>query len=169
MSQADRWIHELQLRPHPEGGYFRETYRSNEIIAAEHLPLRFGGDRAFSTAIYFLLKDGDFSALHRIKQDEVWHHYAGGPLVIDVLSSNGRHTSILLGNNSDRGERPQAVVKAGELFAASLGTANGYALAGCTVAPGFDFADFTMPEREALLQEFPQHRKLVMRLTRARA
>lgn len=166
MSAAERWIEELQLRPHPEGGYFRETYRCEESIAQAHLPGRFTGDRSFSTAIYFLLKGTDFSALHRIRQDEVWHFYDGSTLTVDVIDSAGNHAALRLGKEIRVGEQPQAVVKAGCLFGASLSDPNSYVLVGCTVAPGFDFDDFTMPTREELCTQYPQHRHIIERLTR---
>ncbi len=114
---AAGWIETLQLKPHPEGGYYRESYRSAETIARAHLPSRFSGDRAFSTAIYFLLQGNDFSALHRIKQDEVWHFYDGGSLTIAVIDPSGNFSSIRLGRNTQAGEVLQAVVSAGSLFA----------------------------------------------------
>jgi predicted cupin superfamily sugar epimerase len=166
MSEAKRWIDELQLRPHPEGGYFRETYRSAEVVARAHLPSRFSGDRAFSTAIYFLLEGTDFSALHRIQQDEVWHHYDGSSVTIDLISPAGDHSAVRLGRNLDAGERPQAVIPAGFLFGAFLTDPRSYALVGCTVAPGFDFDDFTLPRRDELVKQYPQHRQLIERLTR---
>jgi predicted cupin superfamily sugar epimerase len=166
MNEAHSWIERLQLRPHPEGGYYRQTYRSNESIASQHLPSRFGGDRAFSTAIYFLLEGEDFSALHTIKQDEVWHFYAGSSLTVHVFDPDGTHRAIRLGTDWGKGEEPQAVVRAGRLFGAILNDPKSYALVGCTVAPGFDFADFDMPSREALCARYPQHRELIERLTR---
>jgi predicted cupin superfamily sugar epimerase len=166
VSDAQRWIEALQLKPHPEGGYFRETYRCEEVVAREHLPSRFSGDRAFSTAIYFLLSETDFSALHRIQQDEVWHHYDGSCLTIHVIDAAGNYTAILLGKDLAAGEQPQAVVKAGCLFGASVNDPRSYVLVGCTVAPGFDFADMTLPSRAQLLAQYPQHRQVIERLTR---
>jgi predicted cupin superfamily sugar epimerase len=166
MTSAKQWIDGLQLQRHPEGGYYRETYRASESIAAAHLPPRFGGDRAFSTAICFLLEGEDFSALHRIKQDEVWHFYDGTPLAIDVIDPSGSHSTILLGRDLRAGQVLQAVVKAGCYFGASLCDGRSYALAGCTVAPGFDFADFELPAREELHRLYPQHIQLINRLTR---
>jgi predicted cupin superfamily sugar epimerase len=165
MSEAKRWIEALQLRPHPEGGYYRQTYRATEEIRKEHLPQRFSGDRAFSTAIYFLLEGDDCSVLHRIKQDEVWHHYAGSTLLIHVLTPDGQHSAIRLGKNLTAGELPQAVVAAGDLFGAHVSEPNSYALVGCTVAPGFDFADLELPDREELLRRYPQHRQIIEKLT----
>jgi predicted cupin superfamily sugar epimerase len=166
MSEAQRWIEALQLRRHPEGGWYRETYRSEEVVAAAALPPRFGGDRAFSTAIYFLLDGADFSALHRIKQDEVWHFHDGTALTVHVIDAEGAYIPIRIGRDLAAGEVPQAVVRAGHLFGASLADTRSYALVGCTVAPGFDFADFEMPGREELCRLYPQHRQLIERLTR---
>ena len=167
MMDARAWIERLGLRRHPEGGYFRETYRSREGIARDHLPARFGGDRAFSTAIYFLLEGGDFSALHTIKQDEVWHFYDGSRLTVHVIDADGGHAALRLGRDVAEGEEPQAVVRAGRLMGAVVNDPRSYALVGCTAAPGFDFADFEMPTREELCARYPQHRGLIERLTRA--
>lgn len=166
MTEAQDWIEGLQLRPHPEGGYFRETYRSAETIARQHLPTRFSGDRSFSTAIYFLLQGDDFSALHRIKQDEVWHFYAGSTLVIYVIEPGGTLSLLRLGRNVRAGEMLQAVVPAGCVFGARLQDPHSYALVGCTVAPGFDFADFEMTTRQELVSLYPQHQALIAQLTR---
>ncbi len=166
MTDAKTWIERLQLRPHPEGGHFREAYRCPEVVARAHLPPRFTGDRNFSTAIYFLLEGADFSALHRLKQDEVWHFYDGAALLVHVIEPGGAYAPRRLGRDLDAGERPQGVVPAGAWFGASVSEAGSYSLVGCTVAPGFDFADFEMPPREELVGMFPQHRALIERLTR---
>jgi predicted cupin superfamily sugar epimerase len=166
MEEARYWIDGLRLLPHPEGGFYRETYRSDEGIARAGLPGRFTGDRAFSTAIYFLLAGADFSALHRIKQDEVWHFYDGSTLVVHVIDPEGEYSAIKLGRRLEDGECPQAVVKAGCWFGASLAEADSYAFVGCTVAPGFDFADFEMPTREQFLNLFPRHEAIIRKLTR---
>lgn len=163
-STAAAWVRALDLRPHPEGGWYRETYRAAEGVEAAHLPPRFGGRRAFSTAIYFLLERGQVSRLHRIKSDELWHLYAGGPLTIAVLHPDGSLAELGLGVDVARGHAPQVVVPAGCWFGAWLGGA-AYALVGCTVAPGFDFADFELADRATLLRAFPQHRAVIERLT----
>lgn len=149
MKTAHDWIESLRLVKHPEGGYYRETYRSVATI----------GERAVSTAIYFLLPAGEVSALHRIKSDELWHFYAGNPLTIHIIASDGRYFAIIL--NADN---PQAVVPSECWFGATVAT--GYALVGCTVAPGFDFCDFEMAERTTLLAAYPQHRAVIERLTK---
>lgn len=162
---ASTWIRALQLRPHPEGGYFRETYRAAESIPRRALPARFPGPRAFSTAIYFLLRAGQVSRLHRIRSDETWHFHAGAPLIIHLLTPDGRYRALRLGVRPDRGEHPQAVVPAGAWFGAVLAPRGRYALVGCTVAPGFDFADFALADRADLTRRFPRHRRLIEALT----
>jgi len=166
MTAAQTWIDGLKLRRHPEGGWFRETYRSDEGVGRAALPPRFGDDRAFSTAIYFLLEGEDFSALHRIKQDEVFHFYDGSSLTVHVIDPDGNYSALKLGRDWTAGERPQAVVPAGSLFGATVNDTRSYSLVGCTVAPGFDFADFELPAREELCRQFPQHREIIEKLTR---
>jgi uncharacterized protein len=166
MSRAQEWIELLELKRHPEGGWYRETYRSEETISKSALPSRFGGERAFSTAIYFLLEGEDFSALHRIKQDEIFHFYDGSALTVHVIDPQGNYSATKVGRHLEAGERPQAVVKAGCVFGATVSEPHSFSLVGCTVAPGFDFADFVMPGRDELCCQFPQHRALIERLTR---
>jgi uncharacterized protein len=163
---AAYWVEEYQMQPHPEGGYFAETYRTAEQIPHAALPERFGGDRAFSTAIYFLLEGHHFSALHRIQADELWHFYTGDPLEVFVIHpESGALEIIRLGPDPDAGEVFQAVVPAGTWFGSRPVAGAAYSLVGCTVAPGFDFADFELAKREALLAAFPQHRAVVEELT----
>jgi predicted cupin superfamily sugar epimerase len=160
------WIASLRLVPHPEGGFYRETYRAQETIEADHLPARFGGRRVHSTAIYFLLPGDHISALHRIKSDEVWHFYAGSALTLSIIHLDGRLAEPRLGPNPERGETFQAVVPAGCWYGAAVDDRESWALVGGTVAPGFDFADFELGDREELLARFPQHRPTILRLTR---
>ncbi|MFB0908376.1 MAG: cupin domain-containing protein [Spirosomataceae bacterium] len=162
---AQYWVEKYDMQPHPEGGYFTETYRSAETIATNALPKRFGGERNFGTAIYFLLESHHFSALHRILSDEVWHFYAGDALEIFCINPDGDLQIIRLGNNPEKGEVFQAVVKAGTWFGSRPAEGSAYSLVGCTVAPGFDFADFEMPTREEFLNKFPQHSELIVGLT----
>ena len=161
---AQYWINHLGLSPHPEGGYYRVTYKSDLTIVRSALPSSYQGDRSASTAIYFLLDEGNFSAFHRIASDEVWHFYAGSSLVVYVIDPDGDYSELHLG--SDEGEEFQAVVKAGCWFASRVRDAVGFALVGCTVAPGFDFADFELGVRSELIRAFPAHRKLIEELTR---
>jgi len=166
MKNAEYWIKKLGLEPHPEGGYFRQTYRASLVLAKESLPREFKGPRAASTAIYFLLEDEKFSAFHRLLSDELWHFYIGSVLVVHVIDEHGRYSEVLLGSDPDRGEALQAVVKAGCWFASELRDRKSFALVGCTVAPGFEFADFEMAKREELVKAYPQHQSVIDRLTR---
>lgn len=159
-------VRSLGLQPHPEGGFYRETYRSDEDIPSEGLPGRFTGGRSFSTAIYYLLGAGDYSAFHRIRSDEVWHFYTGSALAIHTLVEGGVYERVLLGTAADRGEVFQTVVRAGRWFACEPTTPGGFCLAGCTVAPGFDFADFEMADAEELKATWPGQRALIERLCR---
>lgn len=167
MKPASYWIEKYNLLPHPEGGYYAETYRASESIPHSALPSRFGGDRSFSTGIYFLLESHNFSAFHRIQADEMWHFYAGEALEVFVIDEKTGELSIIrLGNNPDNGETFQAVVPAGAWFGSRPAGGSTYALVGCTVAPGFDFADFEMAGCEALSKAYPQHAGLIAELTR---
>ena len=165
MASAEQWIETLQMKRHPEGGWFREVYRADESIPQTSLPSRFSGDRDFSTAIYFLLQGTEFSALHRIRQDELWHFYDGSSLTIHVIDSTSSYSAIQLGRSLQANERPMAVVRAGCLFGATVDDDGSYALVGCTVAPGFDFADFEMPARGELVEQYPQHQAIIRKLT----
>jgi uncharacterized protein len=163
---AQYWIDRLSLSPHPEGGYYRVTYQSELTIVQDALPSGFHGDRFASTAIYFLLAQKDFSAFHRIAADELWHFYAGSGLIVYVIDPDGNYSELQIGNDFEAGEVFQAVVKAGCWFASRLKDPAGFALVGCTVAPGFDFADFEMAKRAELTAAYPEHRKLIEELTR---
>ena len=163
---AKYWIEKLRLEAHPEGGYFRQTYRSEVSIAREALPAGFAGARAVSTAIYFLLEGENFSAFHRLRSDEVWHFYGGDPLIVHVIEPEGKYSSILLGRDPEAGQVLQGVVRAGCWFASHVADWKSFAVVGCTVAPGFDFEDFKMGKREELVARYPQHRDLIRRLTR---
>jgi len=162
---AEQLIRLLDLKPHPEGGFFRETYRSDEFIPGRSLPQRYKGDRRYSTAIYYLLVTGSVSRLHRIASDEVWHFYLGGPLTIVELKTDGSSDQVILGVEIDRGYRLQHVVTAGTWFGAYPNPGSDYALVGCTVAPGFDFADFEIANRQELLSKYPRNKEMIHRLT----
>jgi uncharacterized protein len=160
-------VNHLALEPHPEGGFFRETYRASENVSGLSLPPRFGGDRSLATAIYFLLGPGDFSAFHRIKSDETWHYYKGnGSLIVHILEKHKGYRQIKLGNRPEVGEVFQATVPAGAWFASEPEGLWGYALVGCTVSPGFDFRDFELADEESLKDEFPEQYALIVKLTR---
>ena len=164
--ESKYWIEKLGLERHPEGGYFRQSYKADLTLEQAALPAGFTGARAASTAIYFLLEGKNFSAFHRLLSDEVWHFYDGSPLVVHVIEPSGKISRILLGRDVDEGQALQAVVKAGSWFASHVADWSSFALVGCTVAPGFEFADFEMARREALVAQYPQHAALIERLTR---
>lgn len=159
LPDLERLIHALQLVPHPEGGYYRETYRT---------ATREPGERAAATLIYFLLPQGQVSRLHRIDADESWHLYLGGPLEIyelDEATPDAAPRVTRLGTRLDRGEVPQHVVPAGRWFGAAPAVGVPYALVGCGVAPAFEFTRFELGERSSLLARFPGAAALVERLT----
>lgn len=166
MITIEQLVDFYQLQPHPEGGFYKETYRSKESISHPGLPERFKGERSFSTAIYFLLPAGHFSAFHRIKSDELWHFYAGVALNIYVINVEGTLTLINLGADILNGETMQAIVPAGCWFASRPAKSTGYCFAGCTVSPGFDFSDFELAKAEELTQRYPQHKELINSLCR---
>jgi predicted cupin superfamily sugar epimerase len=159
-------IKELNLAPHPEGGWFRETYRSEWSVQASGLPMEFNGNRNLSTAIYFLMEKNNFSAFHRIKSDEVWHFYKGDPLNVHIIWPDGLLETICLGNQIEAGQLLQFMVPANVWFASEPAEGSSYSLVGCTVSPGFDFEDFELARREGLIREFPQHQQTIERLTR---
>jgi predicted cupin superfamily sugar epimerase len=161
----------LQLSPHPEGGYFRETFRSTERVQRLGHGSPPAHSRAAGTAIYFLLPADTFSAWHCVRSDEVWHHYDGAPVELHTIDPAGVHAVGLLGRDLARGERPQHVVPAGWFqaarpFAPPQGIGSGYALCGCTVCPGFEFEDFEMPSRAELRRCFPHLGSIIDALAR---
>lgn len=154
---AKYWVDKLLLQEHPEGGYFRETYRSEMQFETER------GLRSASSAIYYLLKRGQISAFHRIKSDEMWHFYAGSPLAVHVID-NGKLIMVTIGSDPSKKQSLQAVVRAGCWFAAA--SAGQYSLVGCTVAPGFDFSDWEIGRRDEMIKACPQHRRAIEKYSR---
>ena len=159
--RARALIETLSLSPHPEGGHYRESVRAEQRVAH---PLH-GEARSALTCIEFLLVEGSFSALHRVRQIEVWHHLEGDPLELHLIDERSQaHRRIVLGKEVENGQVHQAAVPA-DVWQAAVPVGS-YVLCGCTVAPGFDFADFSMPSRAELLPRFPEHHALIERLTR---
>jgi len=163
---AQTYIQALQLLPHPEGGFYRETYRSLQTVAVAQAADGAPVPRHVSTGIYFLLEHGNFSAFHKIRSDEMWHFYAGDALEVLELADDGSLRCTRLGQDMGQGEVFQHVVPAHTWFASRVAGGGAFSLVGCTVAPGFDFADFDMADRAALLADFPQHRQTITELTR---
>jgi predicted cupin superfamily sugar epimerase len=165
MNRKEELIKSLKLKPHPEGGFFAENYRSREVIKG-------GGDdefpsgRNYCTGIYYLLGSEDISCFHRIRSDEVWHHYEGSSITIHVIHEDGLYEALYLGKELSEQQQPQCVVPAGAWFGVTVDEPGTYVLCGCTVSPGFDFEDFEMADRYRMLQAFPEHEVIIRELTR---
>jgi predicted cupin superfamily sugar epimerase len=164
MNEPAYWIEKLGLVRHPEGGWYREVYRSPETIARAALPPRYSSDRRFSTAIYYLLESGQRSALHRLKSDELWFFHTGCPLSLCSIAPDGNSHVTLLGSHPECNESFQAMIPAGDWFGARPSESGSYSLVSCTVAPGFDFSDFEMGKRDQLLALFPGCREIIEQL-----
>ncbi|WP_370511870.1 cupin domain-containing protein [Telmatospirillum sp. J64-1] len=166
MLTAEKVIALLDLVPHPEeGGFFRETWRAGEGIEPSALPGRYTGRRSFGTAIYYLLTPGTFSHLHRLKSDEVFHFYLGDPVEQLHLNPDGTSRRVVLGTDLEAGQSPQVVVPAGVWQGARLVDGGRLALLGCTVAPGFEFADYDHGKAEDMLAGWPDQAELIGKLT----
>ncbi len=155
MKSQHYWIKTLELLPHPEGGYFTETYRSSHSHKG----------RASGTAIYFLLPSGKVSHLHRLDAEEMWHFYAGSPLTVHIIDQTGHYSTLSIGNEPDKGQALQAYVPPDVWFGATVDNPESYALVGCTVTPGFEFSGFELADRATLSERFPEHATLISRLT----
>ena len=162
---ARYWINKLKLEEHPEGGYFREVYRSGEVIEEVALPDRYSGVRNVSTSIYFLLEKEVVSHFHKLQSDEIWHFYEGSSLTIHLIDEAGNYSTQKLGRNLEEGEALQFAIPKFSWFAAEVNDKTSFTLIGCTVAPGFDFADFALAKREELMKQFPSHTNIIERLT----
>ena len=153
-------VEKLGLQEHPEGGFYKETYRSNQTIETDKNVFR-----NISTAIYFLLENENISLFHRIKSDELWFFHQGEALEI-VFIKEGVLNTIILGNNLENGEEVQATIPANTWFASRVKNLKGYSFVSCTVAPGFDFADFELAKREDLINEFPNLKETIEKFTK---
>lgn len=163
---VDLLVKELGLLPHPEGGYYKETYRSSLKVSPHCLPDNFNGERNMATGIYFLIENGNFSALHKIKSDETWHFYYGDALEVIEINEEGIIKITHIGSDLLEGETFQYTVKANNWFGSRVKEGGNLSLVGCTVYPGFDFNDFELAKRENLIMTFPQHSKIITELTR---
>jgi uncharacterized protein len=165
MRNAEYWIQHLNLLPHPEGGFFREIFRSKINIEQQSLPYGFKGSRRLCTSIYYLLRSKDISKLHRLKSDEIWFYHYGSSLKIVMIDQEGNKHSKLLGANAEKSEQPQIEITAGTIFGAKVTDEDSYCLVGCIVTPGFEFNDFELFEREDLLQAYPKHEDVIKKFT----
>ena len=161
--KAIYYIQKLQLKKHPEGGYFKEIYRADEMLYIDVPKKNF--KRNVSTSIYFLLAGTQVSKFHRLKSDELWHFYDGAPVKIYIIDEKGKLTETVLGRKTEIGEVFQTVIKKNTWFASEVLNKKSYALIGCTVSPGFDFSDFELANRRSLTQEFPEQEDLILKFT----
>jgi predicted cupin superfamily sugar epimerase len=159
------WIEKLGLSKHPEGGHFKEVYRSDEVLEPNGLPGRYKGPRSFSTSIYFLLNKREVSRFHRIASDEIWHFYAGSSLTLFLIHPQGDLSCVSLGKDPENGESLQTVIPRMTWFGARVNDPSSFSLAGCTVAPGFDFSDFELGDPGELIRLFPRHERTIRELT----
>ncbi|SDW42428.1 hypothetical protein SAMN05421781_1369 [Marinococcus luteus] len=161
MFTASEWITQLQLEPHPEGGFFRQTMKSDETVTTAD-----GRSRAQYTSIHFLVRSGEPSRLHRLESDEMWYYHTGAPLDVHMIHpESGQHEIMTLGPNPSNGEVLQGVVPKGAIFGAEVRAPEQFALVSCVVVPGFDFADFELLAHNELTAAYPEHREVIERLT----
>lgn len=169
---ASQWIRQLELTPHPEGGYYRETYHSDVWLQDAQTLHKHGGERRSATSIYFLLEGRDVSRFHRLKSDEIWYFHAGSALTVHVITEHGDYQTHALGLDPSKGQTPQLLIPRLHIFGATLDTdeaepaaGSAFALVSCMVSPGFDFADFELFDRADLLKSYPHHANIIHRLT----
>ncbi|WP_157059142.1 cupin domain-containing protein [Viridibacillus arvi] len=164
LSELQSWVSKLGLIPHPEGGYYKETFQSEERTSDKELQVTFEGERKLYTSIYFLLTSNDISHFHRLKSDELWYYHGGSPLTIHIIHENGEYEEIKLGLNIEKGEVPQALVPKHSIFGSSVRGEDVCSLVGCMVSPGFEFQDFELFSQNELLLKYPQHRDIILKL-----
>ena len=159
------FIEKMGMKPHPEGGFYKENIKAENVLTPETSGLPISGERKLWSSTYFLLKDRDFSAFHRLQSDEIWYYHSGTPLIVYIIKENGELEQVRLGLDIERDEKPQVLMQKGSIFGAVM-DGPGYSLFSCMVSPGYDPADFEMIPRETLLQDYPQYEQIIRRLTR---
>lgn len=166
MNQQDPqyYISKLGLEPHPEGGYFKRTFESQEQITDQELMVHFEGKRMLYTSIYFLLTSNDVSHFHRLQSDELWYYHAGSPLSVHMIDENGEYTEHKLGLDLENGEVPQVLVPKNTIFGSSVKDRDTFSLVGCMVSPGFEYQDFELFTQEELLLKYPEHKEIIMKI-----
>ena len=166
MNQQDPqyYISKLGLEPHPEGGYFKRTFASQEQITDQELTVDFEGKRMLYTSIYFLLTSNDVSHFHRLQSDELWYYHAGSPLSVHMIDENGEYTEHKLGLDLENGEVPQVLVPKNTIFGSSVKDRETFSLVGCMVSPGFEYQDFELFTQEELLLKYPQHKEIIVKI-----
>ena len=165
MYTADYFIKNLDMTPHEEGGFFKETFVSKENISVKNSNSDIDESRKLWTSIHFLLRDGEVSNFHRLKSDEMWYYHSGSPLTIYMINHEGELITEELGLNIKKGEKPQVLVPKNYIFGSAMNH-EGYALVGCMVSPGFEFKDFELFERDYLLEIYPKYKEAILKLTR---
>ncbi len=166
IKNATYWIEKLQLEPHPEGGYFKETYRSGTQISAQCLPEKYSDTRNLATSIYFLLESTQVSGFHRLKSDELWFYQHGDAVQIYMFHDQDDLQIVTLGPDLDQHQNLQVLIPAGTIFGADVIARSGFSLMGCVVTPGFTFHDFELLSRDLLLTRYPHHMELITKLTK---
>jgi len=162
MNTAERLIQKFNLKPHPEGGYYSQGFRSAEFLKAEFLPDRYNGARNLYSSIHFMVTAQSPSRFHRIKTDEIWHFYTGDALVLHLINEQGKYQFFELSNTAEK-ERFQMMIKKNTWMAAS--TKGEFSLVGCTLSPGFEYVDFELGIRAKMLQEYPNLEDVILRFT----
>ncbi|MEH7306831.1 cupin domain-containing protein [Neobacillus drentensis] len=164
LNDLHNWVSKLGLNPHPEGGYYKSTFVSDELVTDKELSANFEGERKLYTSIYFLLPSEEVSHFHRLKSDELWYFHGGSSLTIHVIHENGEYEELKLGLDLDKGEVPQIIVKKNSIFGSSVTEKDTCSLVGCMVSPGFEFQDFELFTQDELLGKYPQHQEIIMKL-----
>ncbi|MDS0526981.1 cupin domain-containing protein [Clostridium sp. SHJSY1] len=165
MYTADYFIKNLNMTPHQEGGFFKESFISKDNISDSRLNVESEEAKKLWTSIYFLLRDGEVSNFHRLKSDEMWYYHSGSSLTIYMISPEGELITEELGLNIEKGEKPQILVPKDYIFGSAMNNP-GYALVGCMVSPGFEFKDFELFDREYLLEKYPKYEQIILKLTK---
>jgi len=166
MQTAESIIRLLDLKPHPEGGFYKEIYRSDEILQKESLPYRYSGARCFSTGIYYMLRPGDISMMHRVKSDETFHFYMGDTAEMLKLYPDGTGQIIEIGIELEKGMEPCITVEKDVWQGLRLKEGGSFVLFGTTVSPGFEFADFEVGDRKLLQEQYPDFSDRIGELTK---
>jgi uncharacterized protein len=165
MYTAEYWIQHLQLKPHPEGGFYKEEYRSSIEITPKDLPIGYKSSRRLATSIFYMLRTTDISRLHRLRSDELWFFHAGSSIKVIYLDTEGKKHTHFLGNNHEKAEKFSLLIPGGSIFCAEVTTPNSYGLVSCVVSPGFEFEDFELFDKEDLIQAYPKHIDLIKKFS----
>lgn len=165
MQDAQFWIRKLELKEHPEGGFFREVYRAHESIEGIHLNDKRKGSRNLATSIYFLLKSGERSLLHRLQSDEIWYYHQGSPIHLFCIDSQGDLKEVIIGPGTEKNEFLQYTVPEGTIFGGLVLGQDSFCLTSCMVTPGFSFDDFQLLSREYMLEKYSKYKDIILKLT----